>query len=54
MVLWSRLLNRRGGLSFTSELRMYFAVRIIQNWWINVRKTRAKRINNNNIENVIR
>lgn len=51
MVLWSRILNRRGGLTFTIELRRYFAVKIIQNWWLSIKEKRAKR---HFIENAIR
>lgn len=40
MVLWSRVLNRRGGLTFTTELRRHFAAKIIQNWWLNIKQKR--------------
>lgn len=48
MVLWSRVMNRRGGLTFTIELRRYFAVRVIQNWWLNILE---KRKQNNMLRN---
>lgn len=52
MVLWSRAINRRQPFLFTIELRRYFAAKIIQNWWLNIMKTR--KTTNDTLEKVFR
>lgn len=43
MTFWTRARSRRAPMIFTLELRRFFAAKLIQNWWLNIRKKRELR-----------